>query len=562
MGEIIQELQFGSDYERPLVLSSSCYVSPPNSSPYKKNARTESPGQRTRCKRDRVDINMPSSVKSFPPTKAKRRRVYHVDATFTQLDDDKLDEDYVPTQIQNMMTPPTSSRRARKAGKPKKRLVSPEIGDNRMITDYFMRVETPLKKEKALSTKEDEPTVVMCVPTVKNEPPKTPTKTRQKANCGESPFKTPKSKIKDFIPSTTPGLSPLSKSLAWRFETSPTPKAELRKAQALAMTPMRRKRRHFVVPSSQWDDAEHEELEALDNDTDGFVNPDFRKSVSESLASNDEDEWLDSGQHSLSPRRPIFLEPTLSSRESTPSQIVHCGQQTKPGSLNHRVLSFREDDDVWTAQREELSYLMDSSSEEIEDEDSQTKLVLPESWNSPKSSPLGKVASRQTASRIVSKTDSFISDADSESKIFFPATQRRPSESAASLSNSHETLSTDEDEEEYEEEGEETDAYESCDDGQITQTQNNQVILLDSAISATSHQTPTQTQGSAAPSTQFYLDKILTESMLESLPLPDFSTQLSNKSSHRHQQAVGSARKPPPFYSSIEERQNSVIEDP
>lgn len=548
----VQETQFGCDHELD-IMTTACYMSPPDSSPHS--------DQRASLK---STFNPPARslnatvMKAFPPVK-RRRQLCNLDATFSQLEDDRQDADYIPTQMQHVTPPSISKSRVHKTTTRRGRLVSPEVGENRMITDFFLKVERPSTKQASTVDTTDI-----------RETPKTPTKPRSN-DSSSAVFKTPKRQIQQVVPSTTPGLSPISKSLAWRFETSPTPKKNM-KERPISPVLVRRKRLPFVVPSSQWDDAELEELQIHDHsdvsDSEHDNETEFHKSASESLASNsqgdDDDDDEEEEEEEMTREKdidppqsqdlstlpkPFFFETTISSRESTPSQVVHCGQQTGASKKKaaDSAISLREED-VWTAKREELDYLMGASCDELDEEISQSKM---ETWNSPKSSPVATrnasdlnaqslQPSNAIASRMSSKADSIIlSDAESENKLFFPATQQRPP-SIAQFPERVSILDGDDDDDDTDH------AYESCDEGlgaphlpppsnkpiQHSQHPHSKRPLSKQTPTSTTHstQTPPHTQGSTLPSTQFYLDKLLTDSMLESLPMPEFATQSSSKS--------------------------------
>lgn len=605
----IEDTQFPFEDELPLPQLSSFYVSPPRSS--QRDFRTPESRNSTKAMTTRRTPLIPTdSPLSNKPSSRKRKRksVFNVDASFTALFDDRLDEDYIPTQLAKARTPKTGRKKQKKPPR-KIRTVSPELGgSNRVITDFFpptdriSSADTTTHKLNPLTSEAD---VSPCDPYVKKshsvsaslgdneissppaqEPvqdqPSTPSKTHKSA---PAQFKTPTNKKPLVIPSSTPEYTPLGKPSGWRGyeEDSPTSKASLRKSTMQALTPpiRRIKRGSFVIPCSPLDEYERLELsEDCDDGIRGDVTSIFLKSASKSLSTDDDINNVHGSYMTTSPKS-IFLEHRASSdfRNSSLSQSeVTCGQRIPFGTQIGTSSSIssnegEEDDDDdntdWIRRRERMDHLMGSSCDEIDDRDEcdlLQKAQLLDHWGSPGKSISSAFEKKQFAhtlcERASSKVESFYIEHDSQA-MAFPATQRpRSMISSIGQSEGSETsirakrylignhtnsaTSTDSD---YDGETEESSEDEAFNDShaalldvdenslsqQVPQRQQAQSDMLPTQPSLTQNTASTEISNvdsenhtqlsSNFHSTQYYMDKLLTESMLESLPLPDFSTQ-------------------------------------
>lgn len=483
---MVEETQYGCQYELP-QLSSKYYLSPPHSSPragdgpttVKARLATASPTRPSLSQRQSKLGDRKAPTVGFEmemKKRAKRRAVFSVDAPAGLLlgDDDSLDEDYAPTQID--WTPPAAGnkkkrREARRAGG--KKGASPELGvTNMAITDFFKILKpkgaapgkcnkTHTNKGKgSLSTPEGDRKLAPVVSEANLL--KTPSKPR----APQSPFQTPQNRKSKEIPSSTPGLSPLSKALGWVCEeTSPTPKANMRKAM-MRSSRAKCRRSPLLVPASQWDE-NLDKLDLLEN-WDSAVESDEgsqavrrfgeKRAASESLASNNEDE-LSSSQMTAScrsqnlptqasaslHRKPVASlsdsqDSTASCMLTTPGThpstpvVFPCGQgdpfrtQTRQGQVSTTSLATttatttttttttmtrttttsRADEDDhnndWDRTRQHMDYLMGSSCDEIDDREDESEMQQHlQPWNSPsKSSPLGKRNLKAVAGALVS----------------------------------------------------------------------------------------------------------------------------------------------------------------
>lgn len=608
-----QYSQYAYEYKNT-QLSSACYMSPPNSSPRDDSKTTpksvgkkrmDIPGPTDRP-HDELDLSPPLEEIPQPQSKqaGKRRAVFNVDASFSALFDDRLDEEYIPTQYQGAqleLTPPTTRKKAKKQKQGKKRTVSPEIGEsNRTILDYFFPIDktkpsefkTPVKEDRENGSPEiDEISPSLFIP---NNGLKTPSK-----RGIISPFKTPQNRKIMEIPSSTPGLSPLSKSLGWvSEELSPTPKANMRNARK-RMASVIIPRKAFVVPASQWDDCEHDLfLESQHSSGEEDISEAFQLSGGMKLTRNSlralcENEKLNTSQSFRGNLGLIEPLNSIASGLSYEVAAIPCGQKDPYRTQLSRTSLRRDDEDPedWDRQRKQMNFLMGSFCDEVDDR-AETGLQLEgqsleDPWNYSLKSPLlGKTNiknGRRLFSRTPSQADSCYSELYSESQMKVPATQQRPLSRSVSITESVNeptklTLSaattvnnildldcesaTDECDSDFQDsqpvisslntitsESPEP-AFESqhhdqhvenlhqdhqpCSQyiasQQPTCTQFAPPTKRPIICSSADNNHLTQTQASISiPSTQFYMDKILTESMLESLPLPDFATQAFGK---------------------------------
>lgn len=506
---MVEETQYGCQYEMP-QLSSKYYLSPPHSSPRAGDGPSSIKARLATTSPTRPSLSQQHSkfrARNVPPPvgfemevkkRAKRRAVFSVDVPVAVLlgDDDSLDEDYAPTQ---WTPPPPPASSAAGVEKKKKRRgarrkgASPELGvTNMAITDFFKILkpknpamgncdETPTSKSKiSLPTPESNSKPSEATIASEADLLKTPSKPR----VPQSPFKTPQNRKVKEIPSSTPGLSPLSKALGWVCEeVSPTPKANMRKAMRSRRPKCRRS--PLLVPGSQWD----ENLDKLDLPEDwncAFgTNEELqavrsfgeRRTASESLASNDEDEFLSSSQITASCRSNMSTQDSVllqqkpaaslsDTQDSTAScmltapgtqpatpVVFPCGQgdpfrtQPRRGQVSTTSVTTtttttattttnRADEDDhnndWDRTRQDMDYLMGSSCDEIDDREdgSEVQQQHLQPWNSPgKSSPLGKrdlkamvagasvsgsAVGLRMASIASSKADSFCSDVDAD----------------------------------------------------------------------------------------------------------------------------------------------------